>query len=133
MVLENSIASNRYTKAFLNVENVMALEEKDKAFQFPQNVLDSFKELKKKYDSFLAGIPLIIIERYYFEHAQDMNKYVYLEYDDNELDELKIIELYSILEDFHNKVFELACEIADLYNLEIKLNAGSNNSNSSYL
>lgn len=124
MILDNAMTSNRYSKAFLNIENVFKLESKDPDFVIPKELLNTFKELKKRYDSFLSEIPLLIIERYYFDHANDMNKFVYLEYDEKELSDIKIIDLYNELEQFYNEIFELACEFASYYNLEIKMNKG---------
>lgn len=121
MILDNHPSPNKYSKAFTNISNVIELEESEE-FTFPQNIMKKFKEVEKKYNNFLQGIPLIVIERYYMDYRDDYNKYVFLEYHDNELTDVRIIDLFTELEKYYNDIFNLACLIANYYNLEVKLN-----------
>lgn len=123
MILSNPQADNRYSKSFLNLKNVFELEEKEDGFNFPKEIIVSYNYLLKKYNSFLSNIPLIVIERYFAENKENMNKFVYLEFEDSELTDIKISELFYKLEGFFNKIFDLACVIANYYNLEVKLNS----------
>lgn len=126
MILENSFASNRYSRAYLNLKNVIALEESEK-HKFTKNVYDQFEELTKKFNDFNNEIPLIVIERYYQDYKDKPNKYCNLLFGKNqkELLDLQIMDLYLLLEDFFQECFQLACVIASMYNLEIKINSGN--------
>lgn len=120
-ILENTPTPNKYTKAYLNLVNVHKLEKED-GFDFPENIENKILNVTSKYESFLNNIPLQVVERYYNEYKQEINKYVFLEFNEKELSEMKIIDLYLLLEDFFSEVFEVACQIANYYNLEVKLN-----------
>ncbi len=121
MILDNPNIATKYSKAFLNLKNVIELEKKENS-KFDKSIIDSFNELSKKYNSFLNKVPLRVVETYFRKYAEDLEYYVYLEYEGNEVSDLKIIDIYIKLEDFFSECFELACKIADFYNLEIKLN-----------
>lgn len=121
MILDNSNVANKYSKAYLNLKNVIELEKKENA-KFDKSIIDSFNELSKKYNSFINKVPLRVVETYFRKYAEDLEYYVYLEYEGNEVSDFKIIDIYIKLEDFFSECFELACMIADFYNLEIKLN-----------
>jgi uncharacterized protein YsxB (DUF464 family) len=125
LVLDNIPVPNKYSKSFLNLENVFELE-RDEGFTFPEHINKKFDEIRKKYNNFINGIPLIVIERYYMDYRDDYKKYVYLEYEGKELDEMTIMELFVELEKFYNQMFKLACILSNYYNLEVKLNAKNN-------
>lgn len=101
--------------------------EKEEGFKFPDTFEKNYSNITQKYNCFLSEIPLLIIERYYIEHKANLNKYVMLEYQDKELQDIKIIELYNYLEEFYNEIFFLATRIANYYNLEIKIGNQNNN------
>jgi len=128
MILENSQSSNRYSKAYLNLKNVIKLEEKEK-HKFKQSVHDEFKQLTEKFNNFQNKIPLLVIERYYLDHRDKPQKYCNLIYgsEQKELLGLQIMDLYEKLEEFFQECFVLACDIASLYNLEIKINNNGSN------
>ena len=132
MNLENINTDNKYSKAFLNLENVKKLEDKEKTI-FPLEIQTKFRKLKEKFDNFLGGIPLKVVERYYIQHMTDMNHYCYFEYNGKELEDIKIVDLFILLERFYEEVFELSCEIANYYNLEIKLNNKTNSGAQEYI
>ena len=125
-ILENPESPNRYSKAFLSMKNVFKLEEEETDSIITTELKTKFSKIKKQYNDFHKNIPLIVVERYFMNHIATMNKFVYLEYQGNEMTDLKISELFFELEQFFNKIFQLACELANYYNLEIKLNKPSN-------
>jgi hypothetical protein len=125
-ILENVSSSNRYSKAYLNLKNVISLENRaDYKFK-DQEVYTKFQNLEKKFNNFLCDIPLIVVEKYFNDNKEDHNKFIYLEYKDEELTDLKIMELYNELETYFQECFTLACLIADLYNFEVKFNETNN-------
>ena len=129
-VLENPSSSNKYSKSFLNIKNVIDLEKRAEYSFNDNSVKNKFEELEKKYSNFLNGIPLVVIERYFNDNKDNPNKHAYLEYKNNELGEIKIMELYNLLELYFEECFSLACLIADLYNFEVKFNEGKSSENS---
>lgn len=128
IILENQAVSNKYSKSFLNLKNVIELELNE-GFKLNDLILDEFEKLEMLYNNFINQIPLIIVERYYNDNKENYNKFVYLEFNEKELTDLKIIELFKLLEDYHERIFNLAVKIADLYNLEIKIGNENNKSN----
>lgn len=130
-ILDNPPTANKYSKSFLNLKNVLDLEKRNNYIFKDPSVYSSFKNLKKKYDRFMSHIPLVVVERYFNDHKEDQNKFIYLEYQNHELSDLKIMELFNELEIFFEECFSLACLIADLYNFEVKFNESdeSNNDN----
>lgn len=124
MILENPKTHNRYSKCFLNLKNVLMLEQEEN-FQFSEDILEKFDELEKKYNEFLRGIPLEVCELYLFDNIEDKNKYITILYQDLNTT-IKVIELYIMLENFFKEVYSLTCLVANLYNLEVKINNSSN-------
>jgi len=124
-ILNNANTPNKYSKAFLAIKNVIDLELKESESELTKQILDNFTEIEKSYYNFINNIPLKIIERYYINYANELSKYPYIEYEGNELAEYKVIDIYNWLEDFFEKIFALSCEIADLYNIEVKLKEAS--------
>lgn len=129
-ILENHNHPNKYSKAFLNLKNVFELEKEEK-FEFPKKILTKFDKISEKYESFMSNIPLLVIERYHLDNISDTKKFVYLEFEKNELTDIKIIDLYLALEGFYSEMFNLGCTLASYYNLEIKFN--NNNSSNNFV
>lgn len=123
-ILDNVATTNKYSKSFLNLKNVIDLEKRNNYVFSDDSVYTKFKKLEKQFNSFLDKIPLIIIEKYFADNHEKQNKHVYLEFKGNELSDYKVIELYQELENYFQECFSLACLIADLYNFEVKFNEG---------
>ena len=121
-ILDNRVGANKYSKSFLNLKNVLDLEEKAKYKFKDKSVYTKFNKLKFKFYGFINGVPLVVVERYFNDNKENINKFVYLEFQDNEVSDLKIMELFNLLEEFYQECFSLACLIADLYNFEVKFN-----------
>jgi len=128
LILDNSNTPNKYTRAFLNLKNVFELEEKEN-FKFDKELIKKFNNIKEKNKNFQNEIPLKIIEKYYILQNDQLDEYIFIRYNGNEIADLRIIDLYVLLEDFFQEIFSLACEIADFYNLEIKINDNSQRKN----
>lgn len=111
----------KYSKSFINLEAVIDLE-KQEGFKIPESIQDKFIEIKKKYDSFMAEIPLRVIEKFYYKDESELSKYIFICYDEKEIESIQIIELYMALEEFYKEVFSIASLIANYYNIEIKIN-----------
>lgn len=124
-ILDNSSGINKYSRAFINLKNVLDLEDRAKYKFKDKNVYSKFKELEKKYNDFINKIPLIVIERYYNDNRENTKKFINFEYQENEISDIRIMELYNSLEIFYSDAFSLACLIADLYNFEVKFNETS--------
>lgn len=124
-ILDNRDVKDKYSKSFLSLKNVIDLEQKENK-TFDKNIIKKYNNIKDKYDNFLNNIPLNVIETFFYRYSKDLNDYIYIEYHKNEVNDLKVIDIYIMLEDYFKQVFNLACEIANFYNLEIKLNSSSN-------
>ncbi|MFW6173087.1 MAG: hypothetical protein ACOC5T_05025 [Elusimicrobiota bacterium] len=120
MILDNPNSPNKYSKAFLNLKNVFELEKKEN-FKFSPEICEKFTKIEEKYLSFINNIPLKVIETYFTIYSNDLEHYIYLDYQGSEVSDLKIIDLFIKLEQYYEEIFALACEIANFYNLEIKL------------
>jgi len=116
--------SNKYSKSLLNLKTIVELEEKEK-FKIPENVLLKIEDLKKKEDEFIEGIPLNIIEHYFSQKSSNFNSYINCMFKDKEIN-IKVNELYILLEDFYKEIFLVASLLATYYNLEIKITGESN-------
>lgn len=130
-ILDSPPTMNKYSKSFLNLKNVLDLEKRNNYTFKDDSVYTKYNYLEKKYSNFLNKIPLVVIERYFNDHKEDHNKFIYLEYIEEELTDLKIMELYQKLELFFEDCFSLACLIADLYNFEVKFNESDESNNDS--
>ena len=120
MILDNPNDSKKYSRSFLNLKNVFDLESKEK-FSFSKEILKKFADIEKEYHSFMSGIPLSIVEAYYNENLSDLKKFIFIEYTGKEITDVQVIDIFYKLEGFFAKVFALACEIANYYNIEIKI------------
>lgn len=117
-ILQNVDASNKYSKSFLNLKNVIELDKED----IKKDYVKKFNKIEKEYNKFLNNIPLSVIEKYLSLFKGDLNDFCYILYDGFEISGYTAIELYNLLEMFYSKLFFLASKIANYYNLEIKLN-----------
>lgn len=125
-ILENTNTPNKYSKAYLSLNNVFQIEDRHN-YKFDVLIMEQYQRLTYKYGDFINKIPLTVIEKYYNVHQAELNKHCFIMYGEHELADLTVIEIYTKLEDFFNSCFSLACRIADLYNLEVKLNNPNNN------
>lgn len=125
VILQNPNTPNKYSKSFLNLLNVVELEKLDESFDLPKDFMLKYNKVKLRYDNFINNIPLIVIERYFESNRDNFNKYVFLEFKENEITDVKVSEIFLQLETFFKDVFNLAVMIASYYNLEIKLNKGN--------
>lgn len=128
MILENPKTQNRYSKCFQNLKNVLMLEQEEN-FTFDESITSAFKKLEDKYNDFLDGVPLEVCELYLFDNIESKNKYITIIYDPHNTT-IKVIELYIALEEFFKEVYSLTCLVANLYNLEVKINNTSNSNES---
>ena len=117
--------ANKYSKSLLNLKTIVELEEKEK-FKIPENVLLKIEELKKKEHDFINKIPLNIIEHYFTQKSSNFNSYINCMFKENEIN-MKVNEVYILLEDFYKEIFFVASLLATYYNLEIKITGESNN------
>jgi len=125
----DSSALFKYSKCLLNIKTLFEIE-KTEGYIFPQNYYEIYNSILEKEKDFLNGIPLLIVEKYFYNKIQHLNGYVSISYyTKNENDEniehninMTVNDLYLLLEDFFNKIFLLASLLANYYNLEIKVN-----------
>ena len=124
-IFSDRFAINKYSKSYNNLRIVIDLESTDKQ-KISKELSDEFKTLSKKYNDFIDGVPLRIIELYFYNNIKDMSFYPYIEYkNDITIDSVKVIELYELLENFFDDVFSLSSKIANYYNMEMKLNVAN--------
>lgn len=112
----------RYSKAYLNLCAVVEIEEQEDN-TFNVKLLEEFRKLQQQYHLFIDNIPLPIAQDYYSRNlGSSMNKFIYMEYQNEAPDSLLLSDLFLRLEEFYSKVYILACKIANMYNIEIKVN-----------
>jgi len=125
-ILNNNFPeTSKYSKSFLNIKNVIMLENNLKISEIKPETRKKFIELEKKYNLFYLNIPLVIIEKYYNKNINHHPAHIiYFEVPKNDNEEiefeLSVMEVHILLENFFQEVFEIACILADDYNLEIK-------------
>lgn len=112
--------AHKYTKSYRNLINLASLEEKASGTKFMSKFSKRILELEKEQENFHNGVPLAIFEQYFFRNNDNVEKYVYIEYKGMDKGEIKVIEMFEILEKFFDKIFAVAMEIADYYSYEIK-------------
>jgi hypothetical protein len=115
----------KYSKSLLDLKTLMSIELKEN-FKFPKEILDLYNDIISVENDFINGIPLRIIEKYYFMKAEKLNSFVNIEYNNFQIN-MRISELYVILEEFYSKLYLIASLIGNYYNIEIKVNTESNN------
>ena len=113
----------KYSTAFNSLNAVIELEKKETKNKLPESIFKEFEDIKNRENNLnddLKGIPLLILEQYFVRNSNNLDKYIYIQY--NTINkELRVIELYLVLERYFEKMFILASKIADYYNLEIKI------------
>ena len=131
IISTEGVFQHKYTMAYNTLIAVMKIEEKEKAKdRLPSSFFDKVKGIQSRYsniDGIVSGVPLLILEQYFFLNSKDLGKFLWFEYNKIEI-ELKIYELYLMLESFFIEIFEIACEIMDYYNIEMKLKSNKDNS-----
>jgi len=129
-----SIIQNKYSIAYNNLSAVIELERNDNKDKLPDTLFKEFETIKQITNNLSTetkDIPFLILEQYYFRNYRDLNREIYIEWK-NVAFEMKIKELFLLLEKFFNKIYMLAVKIADYYNLELKLKK-TNEVKASYL
>ena len=115
----------KYSKSLLNLKTLMIIEKKDN-FVFPDEIYNLYKEIIKVEDNFLNGIPLRIVEKYYFMKSDKLNSYINIEYGEYQINK-RVSEIYILLEEYYSKLYLIGSLIGNYYNIEIKVNTDSNN------
>jgi len=129
-----SVIQNKYSMAYNNLSAVIELERNDNKDKLPDTLFKEFETIKQITNNLsneTKNIPFLILEQYYFRNYRDLNREIYIEWK-NVAFEMKIKELFLLLEKFFNKIYMLAVKIADYYNLELKLKK-TNEVKASYL
>lgn len=119
--MSNNQSTKKYTKSMLNLKTLIDLEKMSK-FKLNGDNLKEYEELLQLELSFIGGIPLKVIEIHFYNNANNLNSYPYIEYEDVDIDNVRAIDMYILLEEFFERIFGLVTIVADLYNLEIKIN-----------
>jgi hypothetical protein len=112
---------DKYSKSILNLKTIFALEQEDK-FVFPKSIIERFSKILEKEKNFKNGIHLLIIEQYYYKKREKLQGYISINLDNVRKLNMPVAELYIELENFYQEMFLLASIIANLYNIEIKIN-----------
>ena len=123
IISAQGVYHGKYSGGYNAIKSIIELEELENNNKIPQSFFDKFKEiqiLSANLNEKLHGVPLIVIEQYFLRNSQNLNKYVYIDYNHLNI-EFIVIDLYVILERFFNEIYALAVRIADYYNLEVKL------------
>jgi len=131
IISNNGVIQNKYSNAYNSLLAVIELEYNDEKDKLPQKLFDEFEEIKQitcNLSPETKDVPFIILEQYYFRNFNDLNREIYIEWRTNAF-EMKIKELFLLLEDFFHKIYMLAVKIADFYNLEFKLKKNNKDDN----
>lgn len=121
-VIGNELNMNKYSIAFNSLKAIIELESKETHDKIPDSLFKLFDDILLKKDNLIndKNIPLLILEQYYVRNVNNLNKELYIEYNNINFT-MRVSTLYVILEEFYNTLYSLAITIADYYNLEIKL------------
>ena len=121
------VFAHKYSSNYNTLKAIIELEKKEKEQDMlPKSFFDRFDDIKKmttNLDPKIKGFPMLIVQEYFIRNSANLDKYIYMTYgkDLESASELKVMELYEILEDFFFKIYLLAVQISDFYKLEIKL------------
>lgn len=132
IISSNNILQNKYSKALDNLSAVILLERDETKDKLPKSLFNDFEEIKSKCNNLTAltkNVPLLILEQYYVRNFRDLSREIYVEWNDDAF-EIKIKELYLILEKYFYEMYIMAIRIADFYNLEFKLKKGKEDTSS---
>ena len=121
----------KYSACFNALKSVIDLENKDKDDRLNKVLFDKFKDIEKSItnlDERIKDFPLLIVEEYLMRNQGNLDKYIYLTYNNLEnTGDIQVMDLYIILEKFFEKMYHLAVEIADYYSLDVKLKSSNEN------
>ena len=122
-ILSSEYNFNKYSISLNNVSAVISLEKEETKNPLPNSLFKEYDEILSLSNNLLSSdkkVPLLILEQYYSRNSANLNKELYIEYNNSNF-EVKVSELYVLLEEFFMKIYILAVKISDYYNLEIKL------------
>jgi len=124
----------KYTNSYNILKGIITLEEKEKGkTKLSSDYFNRFKELEDSLtnlDERIKGFSLRVVEEYFFRNRNRLDKYIYMNQGEIESNaDLKVIDLFEVLENFFLKVYLMALEIGDMYALEIKLKKTSESNN----
>jgi len=124
MTIDNFL-SDKYSKSYINLKTLFEIED-----DIDKDLKKQFNQIEAEYLDFLDGFPLEIIEIYYYRNKEYLNKYLNINYKNLEsYAKYRVSDVYMKLELFYNRIFLIASKIANLYNLEVKVNQNKNNDN----
>lgn len=127
-IIGNSgVYQHKYSTGFNSLKSIMKLESKETQNKLPLEMFDRFKELEDNLTNInpkVKGIPLLVLEQYFLRNTNNLNNWVYIEYGKKGTD-LRIVDLYLMLETWFSELYLLASEIADYYNYEVKMKSSS--------
>ena len=129
-ILSPVSGNNKYSKGILNLKTIIKLE-KSEGFKISKEVQEMFDQLIKKEESFIKGIPLNVIEKYFFQKSDRMNLYINITFKEQQLN-MKVNEIFEELEKLYQDIFILTSILASQYNLEIKINQPMNNDTNTF-
>lgn len=104
---------NKYTNSYYAIENIININKK----KLSKEILLKFDDIKKQFYS-LFDVGVMVLERYYYRDNQKLNKYIVISINDDNIRDIKIIDIYIMLEKFFSKIYSLACLISDKYSFE---------------
>ena len=124
----------KYTNSYNILKGIITLEEKEKGkTKLSSDYFNRFKELENSLtnlDVRIKGFSLRVVEEYFFRNRNKLDKYIYMNQGEIESNaDLKVIDLFEVLENFFLTVYLMALEIGDMYALEIKLKKTSESNN----
>jgi len=122
---------NKYSKAVLNLKAILKLETNEN-FKIPLELIKMYDKIIERELEFINGIPLTLIEKYFYTKADKLNGFINIEYRNFDLN-IRTNELYLELEKFYEDIFILSSCLASFYNLEIKINSSSSNNNGDFV
>ena len=123
------VYQHKYSAAFNAIRAVMNIEYEEKGKnKLPERIFrkyDKIVQMSSALSDKLKGIPLVVVEQYFFRKGSALNNEIYMMYGNIEVVGLKAVDIYVILEEFFNNIYDLAVEISDYYTIEIKLKRSS--------
>lgn len=121
---------HKYTNSYHAMRNILDLEFKEDK-EVNKKIKPIFDKITNKYVDFYKGISLTIMEQFFMRNNKDLGRFIPIEFNDEDYGEISAMNLYVMLEDFFNEIFNLAVMVANLYSYEIKFNEISKNANNS--
>lgn len=133
------VFQNKYSGAYNVISSIVYLEKKEKESnqRLGEEIFKKFDEIENLSNNLnkdLKDVPLLIVEQYFLRNVATFEKFLVINYDERDIVDLKVYDLYLLLENFYKKIYMLAVEISDYYTFEFKLKETKQNANnSSYL